>query len=57
VLCQAEAVGEQLALLEAEITPIRRALGEAGEPVAITVAIRDVNKTSLRLVEGSDHTH
>jgi hypothetical protein len=35
VLCcavfQAESVGEQLALLEAEITPIRRALGEAGK--------------------------
>jgi hypothetical protein len=34
VLCvllhQVEAAGEALALLEAEITPIRRALGEAG---------------------------
>lgn len=34
VLCrggQVEAAGEQVALLEAEITPLRRALGEAGE--------------------------
>ena len=28
---QVEAAGEQLALLEAEITPIRRAMGEAGD--------------------------
>lgn len=34
--CQVEAAAANLALLEAEITPIRRALGEAGElPVCV----------------------